>query len=195
MAVADRPTTEEEGKEKTQEFKIPVAAVRPPPRGRTLRRTTLPRTIRDYGVGMRLPAASDEAFHPTSSSNQLHDLKSCWYLGPSSISFPPRRESASHICALLILRSAAERSEGGRPKRRSSPLDPTKVMVLPKGQCEQNSGDESGGGGRVAARNREHDLAVEDRVSAEKSLGKEGETVSKRGLSLGSAATFFMRTR
>ena len=67
-------------------------------------------------------------------------------------------------------------------------------MVLPKGQCEQNSGDESGGGG-VAARNREHDLAVEDRVSAEKSLGKEGETVSKRGLSLGSAATFFMRTR
>ena len=84
--------------------------------------------------------------------------------------------------------------EGGRPKkRRSSPLDPTKVMVLPKGQCEQNSGDESGGG--VAARNREHGLAVEDRVSAEKSLGKEGETVSKRGLSLGSAATFFMRTR
>ena len=65
-------------------------------------------------------------------------------------------------------------------------------MVLPKGQCEQNSGDESGGG--VAARNREHDLAV-DRVSAEKSLGKEGETVLKRGLSLGSAATFFMRTR
>ena len=62
-----------EGKEKTQEFKIPVAR-RPPPRGRTLRRTTLPRTIRDYGVGMRLQAASDEAFHPTFSSSLLHDL-------------------------------------------------------------------------------------------------------------------------
>ena len=69
-----RPTAEkEEGKEKTQEFKIPVAR-RPPPRGRTLRRTTLPRTIRDYGVGQTLPAASDEAFHPTSSSSLLHDL-------------------------------------------------------------------------------------------------------------------------
>ena len=70
-----RPTAEEEeeGKEKTQEFKIPVARRPPPARGRTLRRTTLPRTIRDYGVDLRAPAAFDEAFPPTSSSSLLHD--------------------------------------------------------------------------------------------------------------------------
>ena len=83
--------------------------------------------------------------------------------------------------------------EGGR--REDHPrLIPQKLWFCQKVSASKTPEMRAENGG-VAARNREHDLAVEDRVSAEKSLGKEGETVSKRGLSLGSAATFFMRTR
>ena len=140
-----------EGKEKTQEFKIPVR-----PEG-VLCAVPLQSHAQyvvtgSVGVNRNPGEQSSPNLIPRTLPGSVIQLVSPRTVHISSSSSSSR---ASHICALLILRSEPREERRGRGGgRRSSPPDPTKVMVLPKGQYETLPRLS------VAAKSRDLDLAV-----------------------------------